>query len=141
MGEGSEDRGVVSGRTPSAYLWLDLRFEVGHLESWKVQLCSRKVSDVCRVFGRWCQRGLARSPFSHSLPASRFTLVYLASSSLPGTRELPLDLIEGKCFLFNLAHFSGFSFLLSASILLPHLVSTPPLQPSLRHEFVVMILQ
>ena len=76
------------------------------------------------------------------LPQGTQILVYLASSSLPASRELPLDLIEGKCFLFNLAHFSvGFSYLLRASILLPHLVSTPPLQPSLRHEFVVMILQ
>ena len=83
MGEGSEDRGVVSGRTPSAYLWLDLRFEVGHLESWKVQLCSRKVSDVCRVFGGWCQRGLARSPFSHSLPASRYTNTSVFGLQLP----------------------------------------------------------
>ena len=130
------------GELPVLTIGWDLRFEVGHLESWKVQLGSRKVSDVFRVFGRWCQRGLARSSFSHSLPALRFTLVYLASGSLLGTRELPQDLTEGKCFLFNLADFSvGFAFLLSAFILLPHLVSTPPLQPSLRHEFVVMILQ
>ena len=113
------------GELPVLPFGWDSRFEVGHLESWKIQLCSRRVSDVCRVFGGWCQLGLARSSFSHSLLASRFTLVYLASSSLPGTREHPLDLTEGKCFLFNLAHFSvDSSFLLSAFILLSHLVST-----------------
>lgn len=87
---------------------------------------------MCRVFGGWCQLGLARSSFSHSLLSSRFTLVYLASSSLSGTREHPLDLTEGKCFLFNLAHFSvDSSFLLSAFILLSHLVSTYPSTPTL----------
>ena len=113
------------GELPVLPFGWDSRFEVGHLESWKIQLCSRRVSDVCRVFGGWCQLGLARSSFSHSLLASRFTLVYLASSSLPGTREHPLDLTEGKYFLFNLAHFSvDSSFLLSAFILLSHFVST-----------------
>lgn len=33
-----------------AFDW-GIRFDVESLEAWKVQMHSRKVSDVCRVFG------------------------------------------------------------------------------------------
>lgn len=54
--------------------------------------------------------------------------------------DLTLPSAEGKHILFNHAYFSiGFSCLLSIFILLSYLIS-PLLQPSLRHDFVVMIL-
>lgn len=59
MGKGSEDRGMVSGRTPSACMGWDIRLAVRSLEAWKVQLHSRKFSKVGRVF----VRGAANSSF------------------------------------------------------------------------------
>lgn len=47
------DRAVASRRTPQvlASIW-DFRSEVGSPEAWKAKLRGRKVSGVCKAFGR-----------------------------------------------------------------------------------------